>query len=303
MSNSNSGKELPVAGAWLEGFLTELRISNRVIQETWGGVYRTGWMNLVIVVTLAAILTIFGCLTLTVLDSQFFVANLGTNMEISVYLKDRAALDDVKVQARVLPYVRQLQVIPKQQAWEEMKKLYEDLPGIENPLPDTLRVKVSQPQYVKATAEQLEQIEGVEKVNYPYAVLSQLQEITKKLSVFGLAFTLFLGCLTLLIINNTIALLIQARGREIEIMRMMGVGNWYIRLPFLFQGAFYGVSGALIAYLPLSWVHQSIHQAFTFFQFSPNPYSLSFVLTMMIVIGLGVGSGGSAMAMRRYLQI
>lgn len=112
-----------------------------------------------------------------------------------------------------------------------------------------------------------------------------------------------MGTLTFFIISNTIHLLIQARGREIEIMRMMGVGNWYIRLPFLIQGALYGLGGAFIAYIPLSIVEHYLSQFFSYFQFSSSNYSLSVVFLIMLLMGIIVGGGGAATSTHKYLKI
>jgi cell division transport system permease protein len=119
----------------------------------------------------------------------------------------------------------------------------------------------------------------------------------------GLVVSIFLGTLTFFIISNTIHLLIQARGREIEIMRMMGVGNWYIRLPFLLQGAAYGLVGALIAYVPLSVVEHYISLFFNYFQFSTQNYSLGVVFLVLVLMGMMVGGGGAAASTHKYLRI
>ena len=279
------------------------RIAQRLMLETWGGLQRTGWMNLLITVTLASILTMFGCITLMVLNAQFYMDNLGSSMEISVYLKDNVNATEVKDDVEGLPQVETVRLISKQEAWASMKASYPEFPNVENPLPDTLRVEVSSPAAIEPTLQKIKTMEEVEKVNYPFKVLKQIKTIAQAVSVFGGVFTLFLGVLTLFIISNTLALLIQARGREIEILRMMGVGNWYIRLPFLLQGAVYGLLGAAVAFVPVSALQGSIGQAFNFFEFSPNAQHLSFVWGLMMMLGTLVGGGGAYLAMRKYLKI
>ena len=73
------------------------------------------------------------------------------------------------------------------------------------------------------------------------------------------------AALTITIINNTIQLVIQSRKEEIEIMRLMGVSNWYIKIPLVMQGAFYGFVSSVLAVFPLSWVQLPLQNMHKFF--------------------------------------
>jgi cell division transport system permease protein len=263
---------------------------------------RTGWMNLIIVVTMASILSIFGTLSVFVLETQLFVENIGSALKISVYAKDNANVTDLQARILSLPTVKGVELITKDDAWADMKKNYQ-VPDIQNPLPNTFHVQVKNQEEIKPTVERLKTLEGVEEVTFAKSVLEKLQNISRLTSFIGLVVSIFLGTLTFFIISNTIHLLIQARGREIEIMRMMGVGNWYIRLPFLLQGAVYGLVGAFIAYIPLSVVEHYIGMLFTYFQFSGSNYSLSVVFLVLILMGIIVGGGGAATSTHKYLKI
>lgn len=291
-----------MANLVMDNFATDLRILKRILQETAGGVRRTGWMNLVIVVTMASILTIFGVLFSFVIEAQLFVDNIGTGLKVSVYAKDGTDIDGLRDRVGQLPHVKHIEVVSKTQAWEDMKKNYQ-VPDIENPLPDTLHVQLKDQRHIEDTVTTLRAMSEVEEVNYAKNVINRLKDVSKYTFFTGFAVSLFFGILTLFVISNTIHLLIQARSREIEILRMMGVGNWYIRLPFLFQGAVYGLAGALIAYFPLLIAEGYISQLFQYFQFSTNSYSLSIVSTLLLLMGIVVGAGGAAMSVHRYLRV
>lgn len=285
-----------------ESLATELRIFGRILQETVKGFKRSGWMNAVIVITMASILSIFSTIMASVLETQLFMQNIGSTLKLSVYLDDEHTLDDINARILRLPHVRDTETITKEDAWVDVKKIYE-IPDIENPLPNTIHVSVAEQRYLERVYQHLKLMPGVIKVNYPQRVLRNLQNVAQLSSVVGLFICLFLGMLTMFIISNTIHLLIQARGREIEILRMMGVGNWYIRLPFLFQGAVYGLVGALIAYFPLALTEYYINQLFQYFQFSTSNYSMGIVLVTMVLMGLLFGSGGALFSVRKYLHI
>lgn len=289
---------------FMDNVAMEIRIASRIFQETLGGMKRTGWMNLIIIVTMASILSIFGTLSAFVLETQLFVENIGSALEISVYASDQANVPRLREEIGDLPTVKTVTLIPKEQAWTEMKK---DLPVSDmitkNPLPDTFHVQVKAQDEIKPTVERLKSLYGVEAVNYAKSVLEKLEGLSRITSFVGLVVCIFLGTLTFFIISNSIHLLIEARGREIEIMRMMGVGNWYIRLPFLLQGAAYGLVGALISFLPLNVVEGYIDQLFSYFQFSTSHYSVGVVFLVLILMGMIVGAGGAATATHKYLRI
>ncbi|MDX2084090.1 MAG: permease-like cell division protein FtsX [Candidatus Melainabacteria bacterium] len=287
--------------SFIESLKTELRISGRILQETFGGIRRTGWMNLVIVVTMASILSIFGILFAVVMESQIFVHHLGSSLEISAYAKPDADVTELARTIQGLPHVSRVEVVKKDTAWEDMKQMY-DVPEIENPLPDTLHVTVDSQSYIRDTAKQLRELPLVENVNDGHQVLDLIEKLSKGVTIVGLVVSLFFGTLTMFVISNTIQLLIQARGREIEILRMMGVGNWYIRLPFLFQGSFYGLMGALLAFVPLALAEFYIFELFKFFQFGASGYSLTVVSGVMMLMGVLVGGGGASVSVHRYLR-
>ncbi len=281
---------------------TESRITGRILQETWGGIRRTGWMNLVIIVTMASILSMFGTLFAFVIETQLFIENIGSALQISVYAKPETNIDDLQKRVRELGNIRHIELITKEQAWEDMKQHYQ-VPDISNPLPDTLHVRLTDQKHIESTVDALKKMDGVEEVNYAKTVLSKLKNVSQITSLVGIGISLFFGTLTLFIISNTIHLLIQARAREIEILRMMGVGNWYIRLPFLFQGAVYGLVGAFIAYVPLNIAQGYINTLFAYFQFSTSNYSLGIVSLILLLLGVFVGAGGAAMSVHKYLRV
>ena len=286
----------------MENIATEMRIMGRIMQETGGGLQRTGWMNLIIIVTMASILSIFGTLFVSVIETQLFLDNIGAGMKISVYAKPDADIDDIQSTIQSLPGVQKVDLVTKDAAWEDMKRQYK-VPNIKNPLPDTFHVQVAREGEIESTAEKIKAMNGVEDVNYAKLVLQKLNQVSRISSMVGLAISIFFGTLTLFIISNTIHLLIKARQQEIEILRMMGVGNWYIRLPFLFQGGVYGLLGALIAYLPISVAQHFIGQMFEYFQFNTSDYSLSVVFTTLLIIGICMGAGAAAVSIHHYLKV
>ena len=145
-------------------WLYELRIVYRIGLETINGIRRTGWINLAIITTMAAILSIFGALFRTTLSLSSFVSELGNALEISVYLKPQAAPNDVAAQIREIQHVERVKVIPKEHSWNDLRREI-DVPDMENPLPDTLHVKVDKPENINIVFNEIKKYKTVEDMN------------------------------------------------------------------------------------------------------------------------------------------
>lgn len=281
---------------------SELRITSRIFRETALGVKRTGWMNLIILVTMASILSIFGILMMIIIEMGVLVHNIGSELEISAYIEDNVDPRTVRDKILELPHIKKITLISKEKAWADMQESY-PLPDIENPLPHTLHIQMTNENYIPDAVEKLKTFPEIATVQYAKKVLDKIKGVTKGTSLVGVIVSFFLSILTLFIISNTIHLLIQGKSREIEILRMMGVGNWYIRLPFLIQGAAYGMVGAIISYIPLSIAVHYLTLFFHYLGFQTNDMILNYVMLILILMGILVGSGGAAVAIRKYMQV
>lgn len=281
---------------------TELRIIYRIIIETFKGLRRTGLMNLVIIGTMAAILSIFGCMFKTSLGVSHFVRGLGAALEISVYLKSGADPQFVSQEIYKVGYIKKINIITKDRAWEDLRTQM-DVPDIKNPLPDTLHVKVANQEKVENIVNKIKQVKGVEGVQYAQQLAIKLQKVIDITNIVAFIVLIFLGSLTLFIISNTIHLVIQARKQEIEIMRMMGIGNWYIRAPYILQGSLYGFLGALISLIPLTILQNYLDKFFNFFQVQVSPMNVNIVTLSVLMMGIIVGAGGSIISIRKYLKV
>lgn len=281
---------------------TELRIIFRIISETFKGMKRTGLMNLVIVGTMAAILSIFGCMFRTSLAISSFVEQLGSSLEVSVYLKAQENPQIITQRIYNTGDIKSISVITKEKAWMELKKEM-DVPDIKNPLPDTLRIKIKNKRNVNAVINNIKRMSGVEGVQYAKQLADKIQQVNNITNIATMMIVLFLGGITLFIISNTIHLVIQARKQEIEIMRMMGVSNWYIKSPYILQGAFYGLIGSMISLIPITILQSYLNMVLNFFQVNKYTVNLNVVVISVLLMGVLVGACGSIISVRKYLKI
>lgn len=283
-------------------WLTELRVLYRLTMETFFDIKRTGIVNIVIITTMAAILTIFGAFFRSAMSISSFAHEFGKVLEISVYLKSNT--DPVLVKNRVneFEHVESVKIIPKEQSWTDLKREMK-LPDVSNPLPDTLRVKVDKPENIDAVFANIKNLTSVEDMSYAQQLAKKIQMLNHVVNTLTVFVVIILGMLTITIINNTIQLVIQSRKEEIEIMRLMGVSNWYIRFPLIMQGAFYGFTGAIVAFLPLHFVEKGLVHMHQFFMVPAPLYAQSVVALTMLGMGILFGASGSFLCIKKHLQV
>ncbi len=283
-------------------WLTELRIVYRITMETLNDIKRTGIVNLVIVTTMAAILTIFGALFRTTLSVSAFAHELGNVLEISVYLKPNVNTKVIKNKIRDIDHVQKVKIISKEKSWSDLKREI-DIPEMENPLPDTLHVKVDKPQNINEVFKEVKKLPGVSDMSYAQELAKKIQLLNQVVNTTTVFVVIIVAVLTITIINNTIQLVIQSRKEEIEIMRLMGVNNWYIKIPLIMQGALYGFLGAAVALIPLNMVQNMLNNVHRFFLIPSPLFAENMVAFSMFFVGILFGAGGSFLSIKKHLQV
>ncbi len=204
--------------------------------------------------------------------------------------------------------VDSVEYISKEQALEIMKRkepaLADQVPG--NPLPDSFKVQPKRGEDVAAIAESLQPLPpGVEKVNYGKKTANRILRVARVFEVLSaLAIVILLGAATILI-GNTIRLSIFARRREIEVMKLVGASNWFVRGPFIVEGLLTGVIGAAAAVVLLFLGKELVLPATIGRLDSDGVNALAFQYTALLLLGLGLllGAAGSTITMRRFLKV
>ncbi len=302
MDNSKQQIKKTVKKHIPKDWLCELRIVYRVVMEAVHDIKRTGIVNLIIIATMASILTIFGVLFRFTLSLSTFTHELGNVLEISVYLKRDAQVSVVKDRIKSMEHVQTVKLIPKEESWGNLKQEL-GLHDISNPLPDTIRVKVDKPSNIALVFNSIKPIAGVEDLGYAKELAKKMQVLTNVANTSMFFVILISAILTITIINNTIQLVIQSRKEEIEIMRLMGVSNWYIKTPLIMQGAFYGFISSIIAIIPLNCIQGLLQNVHKFFLIPIPPYAQNVVIITLLLIGTAFGASGSFLSIKKHLQV
>lgn len=287
-------------------WLCELRIAYRIVMEAVNDIKRTGIVNLVIITTMAAILTLFGVLFRFTLSLSTFAQELGNVLEISVYLKnsvgDQGQISVVRDRINKIEHVKKVTLKTKEESWNSLKSEL-GLHDVSNPLPDTLRVSVDKPEYISDVFSKIKVIPGVEDMGYAKELAKKIQMLTHVVNTSMFVVIIVSAGLTITIINNTIQLVIQSRKEEIEIMRLMGVSNWYIKIPLVMQGAFYGFVSSLVAVLPVNGLQGLLINVHKFFLIQNPVYAQNIVIITLLIIGTTFGAIGSLLSIKKHLQV
>lgn len=175
-----------------------------------------------------------------------------------------------------------------------------------NPLPASVEVRVRDASEVRKVAEILRAEQAVDEVTVPEDAVDSLVRLAQA-ARFGGAFTIigFAG-VTVVVIGNTIRLAVYARRQEIELMRLVGATDWFIRWPFVIEGMLYGIVGAVIVgavtLLALGTVQGALLDVLKFLPIRSDPLLPLQLLVVTGFVGVGVGTVGSYVSVRRFLD-
>lgn len=178
-----------------------------------------------------------------------------------------------------------------------------------NPLQDTFSVKVKNIDNISKTSETIKEIDGVDVVKYGEGMVENLVGVFDSVKKVTIAVVIGLILVTAFLISNTIKIAISSRKRQIEIMRLVGASNSYIKMPFFIEGIILGFFGALIPVFACCYGYVFFFDKFDGNLFTPiislvKPDTIMLPLILVIVaIGITVGAIGSYRAVKKYLKI
>jgi len=296
-----------------------LRIASNIIKQGFKGVWRNKGMGLASITSITAVLLILGIVLILILSLNNIVMNTREKFdEVHIFLEDeitRTQLQEIEKKAKETDKILYVIFKSKDEALEEMKEgLGEEgylLDGLEeNPLPHTLILKLKDIEYAEDVVKSIENLDGIEEVQYNYDIIEKLVVFTNYIRTGGLIIVLILILVSIFIISNTIKLTVTARKREINIMKYVGATNGYIRGPFVIEGVVFGLIGAIISILAVNYgynyffnaANDKLYVLFTVYLVPPKAL-MQDISIIFIAIGAGIGALGSLVSMKRFLNV
>ncbi|MGF9910031.1 permease-like cell division protein FtsX [Brevibacillus porteri] len=297
----------------------KIRTLGRHVREGVKNLGRNGWMSFASISAVTITLFILGVFLVLAMNVNYFTQSVEKQVEIRVFmdlLATKENITQVENNIKKLPQVESVSFIPKDEGLKQFKEslgekayLFEGLEE-SNPLPDAFKVKTKQPQDTATVAAQIKNFQYVKSLTYGEGTVDKLFSLTEAVRNVGIVFIIGLGFTAMFLIANTIKLTIVARRREIEIMKLVGATNWFIRWPFFVEGLLMGVAGALIPtimltvgyYYLLDAIHSSFEasQLFKLLPLFPLVYQVALAL---LAIGAFIGIWGSLVSVRRFLRV
>jgi len=248
-------------------------------------------------------------------------ASVRSRVEVDVYMRTSAtAADNARVRHELLnvPHVKSVQFISKQQAYEQQSKIdpaaYRLLGS--NPLPDTFHVIPDNPSNVLAVRTSLAPPtagggtgtidQSIQSVSNKRNDTKKILEVTNLVTITAAALTVLLTIASILLIANTIRLSLYARRREVEVMKLVGATDWFIRWPFVIEGVVVGAAGALLAIAVLAITKVALLDPLANnWTLIAAPRTISFTALVIVLMGAGVlvSALGSGLSLRRFLRV
>ncbi|MFZ0449597.1 MAG: permease-like cell division protein FtsX [Desulfatiglandaceae bacterium] len=295
-----------------------LRLVPYFIRQAFQNVRENRLVHIVGISTMVISLLIFGTFLLLFYNLDTWIHGWGNTLSMSIYLEEGI---DSGTEKKLVQLIRDLpgakidEMVSKKQAYNNLlRALGKDsvvLQGLpRNPLPASIEVVFKplngerpDPGPIK---EKLEKLRGVEEVQYSEEWLNRFEGLMKVVRLAGFIIGGLLSLGVLFIVTNTIKLTIYSRQEEIEIMKLVGATDWFVKIPFLIEGSFQGVLSGLVSLLALYSGYAFLAAkkadilglAILDFVFVPLPY----VLTIFLV-SAGLGLVGSFIALGRFFNL
>jgi cell division transport system permease protein len=244
-----------------------------------------------------------------------------SRVEVDVYFKSSATrADEARVRAKIMriDHVKRVVFVPKAEALRQQEKsdpaAYQLLGA--NPLPDTFQVIPTNPQYVLSIRDALTPNgangkpgtfdPSVQTVSNKKTDTKKILQVTNLVTITAALLTILLVIASVLLIANTIRLSLYSRRREVEVMKLVGATDWFIRWPFMIEGVVVGAAGAALALVVLAltkvFVLDPLASSWTLIA---TPKTISFLALVGVLMGAGVlvSALGSGLSLRRFLRV
>ena len=296
-----------------------IRILKSNIIESFQGVFRNFSLSLASISCITITLLLVGFSILLTENVNYFTEGVENDMTIVVFLErkiDEETIGSVKTAIEELDNIKSIEFDSKndvklamQQDSEIFNSILAQYSDETNPLQDTYLVKVKDLNNIGKTAEEINKLEHVDVVKYGEGSVEELIKIFDLVKKIMYATVIALIVVTAFLIANTIKITIQSRSREIEIRRLVGASNAFIRQPFFFEGIILGFLGAVIPVAGCCFGYKYLYdklggRVFTDIIRLVTPGSVIKTLVVsLFAIGVVVGAFGSYRAVRKYLKI
>lgn len=287
--------------------------------------WRNIWLSLATTLVMVLTLLSFSILLILNLIGNAAVNNIKAKIDVTVYLKSNISKDQIAGLGKNIEEisgVSQTEYISSEKALENFRQKHQDNRVIadilkeftDNPLEPVFVIKAKNPENYPTIVKTLEEAryqESIRKVNYKdnQVMINRITATANSLANVGIIISAIFATIAVLVMFNTIRLTIYSRSAEIEIMKIVGATNWYVRWPMIIEGILYGLIAAIISLVILYPAMQIISPKIeTYFQgyglnlaqyFSAHIFQ---IIGLQILVAVALGVISSTIAIGKYLR-
>ena len=278
------------------------------------------------IATMTACIFLFGLFFSLLINFRYIVKNAEEGVAVTVLFDDgvdQATINSIGEQIKAYKGVTKVEYVSAEEAWDEWSKQYfgdtelesEMAEGFKNDNPlansSSYSVYVDKIEHQDALVKYIEGLDGVREVNQLKGATQTLSSFNTLLTYISVAIILILLCVAVFLISNTVAIGISIRKEEIDIMKLIGATNFFVRAPFLIEGMIIGLIGAIIPLVLLFVMYKKVIE-YVLTKFSMLSSVVQFmsvtqvfeVLTpVALILGMGIGLFGSVITIRKHLRV
>ena len=285
--------------------------------QSLSSIWRNRLMSLISLSTVCFCLILLGVAILIGDNLRYISQQSQAQFEIQAYMDSsatQAQVESMEEKIRALSGVADVVVETPEEGIEWFKQeiengaeAFQGLEGENNPLPYCFKVTLSDATQAESVENSIKSMNQILQVNNRRDVLNTIMRFTRGVRWVSLAGMLIFALIAVFIISNTIKLAVMARSREISIMKSVGATDWFIRWPFIIEGAIVGLLGAIVAFFPVFFGYKGVagwwSGTLDIVKLVDANAMLGYLILAFCLIGIGIGSIGSVMAVRKHLKV
>lgn len=296
----------------------------RTFKEGLTNFYRNGWLSFATVSVLAISLYIISVTVILGVSANMILKGVQDKISVSVYFNPSVSAEKVnEIRQKLVVYqeIKSIDYVSKDQALSDFKQMGNDDPAInqaleeigDNPLLDSLVIKAKTPDQYETIVKALNNsayTSDINRITYEEnrTIIDRMNTIIKLVEQVGLTMGVVFVFIGVLITFNAIRLTMYAHKQEFEVMRLVGASNLYIRMPFMFEGIFYGLTSSLVVMILLfatskfvaPLVRQSLEGGDLVGFYWHNFFA---IFGYLLLSGIVLGVVSAFIAIRRYLKV
>jgi cell division transport system permease protein len=272
-------------------------------------------MTITAITTTLICILVFGLGLLVNAHIHGIIGSVREDVSVEAFMPNdtRKELNALAQEVKGWPEVSEVTKVSEQEAFAEFKDKFSDQPELyedldQGVLPKSLQIQLEDPSTATDVAKRLKQEEGFteEDLSYPQQTIDRLNSVTSVV-IWGLyGATLLFLIASVLLISNAIRLSIFARRQEIEVMKLVGASDGFVRTPFVFEGLLQGLVGSILAGLVVIWINylfvEWAHNALPFVPISTEAINSPVLLLILVAVGVAIGVIGSFLSVTRFLR-